>query len=195
MYYTATPPPDRTHSKMQKKAGGQKVNHRDIAVQNAYMARHMVCYNLKAEGIRVNGLSDGCDRNPVLNDAKFQEARMFVEGMCTALRTKHGDEVSQLVGELDISDARLYGEFHKGAVNIIHDGITPGRIAALFLFAGVFAIRLHEEGRQYKKVQSLIEWLNEFLNDYLMDWLQDHNGWVRVCTIDTLCCVCWLSHR
>ena len=182
---TATPPPSRTQSKVQKKGSSQKVTNRDIALQNAYMARHMVQYILKEEGISVSGLLDGFDRNPVVsNDAKFLEARRFMERMCTSLRIKHGDEVSQLVGQLDISDSELYGEFHKGAVNIIYDGITPGRVAALFLFAGMFAIRLHGEGRQYKKMQSLTEWLNDTLNDHLTEWLQDHNGWVRI-----LCCI------
>lgn len=183
---TATPPPSRTPSKVQKSS--QKVTYRDIALQNAYMARHMVHYILKEEGIGVSGLVDGCDHNLVLHDAKFLEARRIMERMCTALRNKHGEEVSQLVGELDISDAKLYGEFHKGAVNVIHDGITPGRVAALFLFAGMFAIRLHEEGRQYKKVHSLTEWLNDILNDYLTDWLQDHSGWVRISYIVLQCC-------
>jgi len=183
---TATPPPSRTQSKLPK--SGQKVTNRDIALQNAYMARHMVHYILKEEGISVSGLLDGCDHNLVLHDAKFLEARRIMERMCTALRIKHGEEVSQLVGELDISDAELYGEFHKGAVNVIHDGIIPGRVAALFLFAAMFAIRLHKEGRQYKKVHSLIEWLNDILNDHLTEWLQDHSGWVRISYIVLQCC-------
>ena len=173
------PPPaqSKTHKQPKKK---QAVNNHELTTQNAHMARHMTCYILRQKGIRVSGLTDGYDStNPAMNEAGFVEARLIMEGMCTRLLADHGDEVLEMICGLDISDARLYGEFHKGAIQIVKSGVNPGRIAGLFLFAGLLAVRLHEEGQQHKKVHSLVEWLSDVLNEYLMDWLQDINGWVR----------------
>jgi len=179
------PPPaqSKTHRQPKKK---QAVNNHELATQNAHMARHMTCYILRSrqEGIRVSGLTDGYDStNPAMNEASFVEARLIMERMCTRLLADHGDEVLEMIRGLDVSDARLYGEFHKGAIQIVKSGVNPGRIAGLFLFAGLLAVRLHQEGQQHKKVRSLVEWLTDVLNEYLTDWLQDINGWVRTWTV------------
>ena len=176
------PPADRTQPKTHRQSNKKQVNH-ELATQNAYMARHMMCYTLRQESIRVSGLTDGYDStSPALNEASFVESRLIIERMCTRLLADHGDEVLDMIRGLDISDARLCGEFHKGAIQIVKSGVNPGRIAGLFLFAGLLAVRLHEEGQQHKKIRSLVEWLNDILNEYLTDWLQGINGWVSTCT-------------
>lgn len=185
------PPADRTQPKTHRQSKKQ-VNH-ELTTQNAYMARHMMCYVLRQEGIRVSGLTDGYEStNPAMNEANFVEARLIMERMCTRLLSDHGDEVLGMIRGLDISDARLYGEFHKGAIQIVKSGVNPGRIAGLFLFAGLLAVRLNEEGQQHKKIRSLVEWLNDILNEYLIDWLQGINGWVRTCTVLHWSMLLWL---
>ncbi len=100
----------------------------------------------------------------------------FRKSLPIPLRETKDDEMSGLVGTLDITDSQLCSNYHSVSEYIMAEEIRFGRIASLFFFTYALSKCLHGEGRQ-KETQSLVDWLTAFLNERIAPWLvQNHQG-------------------
>lgn len=150
-----------------------------LKIQNNYLA-----YNITKKLLRdanLNGLSRQSDSrftHEVINEPGFKEAVTTLEKGCQTLRETKEDEMTVLVGTLDITDSQLCANYQRVSEHLMFEEIRFGRIASLFFFTYVLSKRLHGEGRQ--EIQSVVDWLTAFLNERIAPWLiKNHGGnWV-----------------
>ena len=139
-----------------------------LAVQNAYLAYHLVRRNLVNNNVDVSSLPTTALSHPALEEETFKRAVCILE--------KANDHAAALT-HLDISDTCLHSEFSKLANAVLRDEIRWGRIASLFFRTSLLALKLIREGRG-AAVNSLVSRLVQLLDDSVAHWITKEGGWV-----------------
>ena len=148
-----------------------------LKMQNAFLSYKVLKVMLSADNLH---RQENRFTHEVINEPGFQGAVETLEKSCHCLKREKLDEMDNLVGTLDISDAHLYTSFLSVSKHLMQDDIRFGRIGSLFFFTYVLCRRLYSEGRQ-KEVDSVIDWLAAFLDDKIAPWLvkNHHGSWVN----------------
>lgn len=182
LLYSVNAPPEPRKRNIQMMSSQIDPKKEDFSIQTCYLAREVIHYILKEEGILLNGYASGSHRpsnQPCITRPEFKAAKEALQKACCFLKTHHRREVVELIGTLDTTDLQLNATFLRVVENMFDQReITWNLIVSLFLFASSLAARLYNEGQQ-QKIESIIAWLATYITQYLAQWILDHGGWVR----------------
>lgn len=143
------------------------------------LGRELVYAMLTEQKVHLNGHTNG-QVPPQFNSAEMYHVYRTMMTACRHFISQHGQELSERVRDLDISDSLLCTSYHQALHTIFEEDINWGRVVAMFCFTEALAYRVHKEGMSLSTIESLINWQTTFIVEHLGGWIVQQQGWVSL---------------
>ncbi|VDP28010.1 unnamed protein product [Soboliphyme baturini] len=141
---------------------------KDIASESQVMACDYINFRLGREGY----FWRECPELPCPNDI-----RLCMRSMGEEFEKLYCRQFSSMTDALNISPAIAFPTFHEVCEELFNDGITWGRIVALYAFGGTLAVQFLRKGME-ELTSCTADWVAQYTQQQLSQWIAENGGWV-----------------
>ena len=89
---------------------------------------------------------------------------------------RYTDIFEDMCGQMNITPDTVYTTFIGIVHNVYSDGITWGRVVAVFAFGGALAVHCVEK-EMPDIVDSIVDWVATYVDSDLEPWITENGGW------------------
>ena len=101
---------------------------------------------------------------------------MALRSLATEFERRNSEQFDDDMIGHGITQENAHDAFLQAAGELFCDGVNWGRVVALFVFSGRFAVFCCEKN-MCDIVENIVDWVSKYIDRKLNVWIEKHDGW------------------